>query len=76
MKIHKKFMSVYRIDPCSQFHQLYKQLLHRYSFAKKLQSQIVTREKLQKTLLYKKGVHKMLMKLTPGAGAIAFEFDT
>jgi len=26
----------------------------------------VTRKKLRKTLLYKKGLHKMLMKLTPG----------
>ncbi len=53
------------------------QLLHQYSCIKKLQIvQNVTREKLHKTLLYKKGVLKMLMKLTPGAGAIAFEFDT
>jgi len=32
-----------------------------------LQSQTATREKLYKTLLYKKGENKLLMKLTPGA---------
>jgi len=36
-----------------------------YSFNKKLQSQILTRVKLRKTLSYKKGVHKILMKLSP-----------
>ncbi len=40
---------------CSQFHQtFYEQLLHQYSFTKKLQSQTVIREKLRKTLLCKK----------------------
>jgi len=34
-------------------------------FAKNLQGQTVTREKLHKTLLYEKGASKMLMKLTP-----------
>ncbi len=33
----------------------YKQLLRQYSFAKKIQSQNVSREKLQRTLLHKKG---------------------
>jgi len=33
---------------------------------KKSQSQTVIKEKLQKAFLYEKGVHKMLMKLTPG----------
>jgi len=33
---------------------------------KKLQSQKVTREKLLNLLSYQIGVHKMLMKLTPG----------
>jgi len=37
----------------------YEQLLSRYSFAKKLQSQMVTREN-------NKVAGKMLMKLTPG----------
>jgi len=41
----------------------YKQLLHRYSCAKKLQSQTVAREKLRKTLAYEKGA---MMKSTPG----------
>jgi len=31
-----------------------------------MQSQNVIREKLRKTLLYKKRAHKMLMKLIPG----------
>ncbi len=45
----------------------YEQLLRQYSCAKKLQSQtviIVIRENLHITLLYKKGIPKMLMKLT------------
>jgi len=40
-------------------------LLRWYSFAKKFQSQNVSREKLVKTLLYEKVASKMLMKLTP-----------
>jgi hypothetical protein len=36
-----------------------------YPFAKKLQSQIVTREKLCKALSFEKLLPKMLMKLTP-----------
>jgi hypothetical protein len=43
----------------------YEQLLLQYFGAKKCQSQTVTREKLPKILLYKKGARKMLMKLTP-----------
>jgi len=43
----------------------YEQLLCQNSFTKKLQSQTATREKLRKTLSYKKGSSKMLMKLTP-----------
>jgi len=39
--------------------------LRRYSLAKKLQSQKVTREKPHKTILYKKVASKMLMELTP-----------
>jgi len=46
------------------------QLLRQYSCAKKLQSKTVTREKLHKTLSYKKGESKMLMKLTPGVNFI------
>jgi len=37
--------------------------LSQYSFAKKLQSQTVIREKLCKALLYKKGARKRLVKL-------------
>ena len=43
----------------------YKQFLCQYSFAKKLQSQTAIREKLSKSLSYKKGGSMMLMKLTP-----------
>jgi len=35
-------------------------------FAKKLQSQTVSGEKLQKTLMYKKAACKKLVKFTPG----------
>jgi len=40
-------------DTCSQFHQ-HQQILWQYSFDIKLQSQAVIREKLCKTLSYKK----------------------
>jgi len=43
----------------------YEQLFHQYSFAKKLQSQTVSREKPRKTNSNKKAACKMLMKLTP-----------
>jgi len=39
--------------------------MRQYSFAKKIQRQTITREKLRKTLLYEKDTHEMLMKLTP-----------
>jgi len=45
----------------------YEQLLCRYSFAKKLQSQTTIREKLHKTLSNTTGARKMLVKLTPRA---------
>jgi len=44
--------------------------LQRYSCAKKLQSQTVTREKLRKILLFEKCARQMLMKLTPGVDFI------
>jgi hypothetical protein len=43
----------------------YEQLLRQNSSTKEIQSQTVTREKLQKTLSYQKVAHKMLVKLTP-----------
>jgi len=43
----------------------YSRLLWQYFWAKKLQSQNVTREKLCKALLYKIFLCKMLMKLAP-----------
>jgi len=42
--------------------------LRQFSFAKKLKSQTAIREKLRKALWNEKGVHKMLMKLTPMPG--------
>jgi len=48
--------NVDEIDSCSQFHQHL--LLCPYSFAEKLQSQTVSREKLCKALLYKKACVK------------------
>jgi len=53
-----------------------KQLLCRYSFAKKLQSQTVTREQLCKALSNQKGSCKTLKKLTsefpPLSAGVAF----
>jgi len=40
-------------------------LLDQFSLRQKIQSQTVIREKLQKTIQYKKAPHKMLVKLTP-----------
>jgi hypothetical protein len=51
---------LYSISPT-----LNKQLLRKYSFVKKLQSQTVIREKLHKALSYKKAAREMLVKLTP-----------
>jgi len=48
----------------------YNQLLCRYSFNKKLQSQTVIREKLRKAPSYKKGMCKMIVKLTTGVNFI------
>ncbi len=44
-----------------------KQHFHQYSFAKKVQTQTVNREKLHKTLSYKKVALKMLVKWTPNS---------
>jgi len=49
----------------------YKLLLRQYSFAKKIQSQTVIREKMRKTLSYKKVGCKMLLKLAPGKKSLA-----
>jgi hypothetical protein len=47
--------------------RFYARLLRQYLCAKKkIQSQNVTREKPQEAFLYKKRVHEMLMKSTPG----------
>jgi len=48
----------------------YKQLLCRYYFASKIQSQTVNKEKFHKTLLHEKAGCKMLVNLTPGRFAI------
>jgi hypothetical protein len=47
----------------------YEQLLCQNPFAKKLQTQIVSTQKLHKTLSYKKAAHKIMVKLTPGIHA-------
>ncbi len=39
--------------------------MHQYSFDEKVHSQTVIKEKLHKTLWYKKAACKMLVKLTP-----------
>jgi len=57
--------SWYNLHLLSISSTFYDQLLCRYSCAKKFPSQTVTGEKLCNTLSYKKGGHKMLMKLTP-----------
>jgi len=49
-------------------------LFRQYFFAKKLQSQNLTIEKLRKALLYEKLVSKMLMKLTPDGVIPCFSF--
>ncbi len=55
----------YSIDSCSQLHQhLTSSFFADILLQKKLQSQTVVREMLQKVLLYEKGIHKMLMGLT------------
>jgi hypothetical protein len=52
-----------------QFNQhFYKQLLHQYSCAKKVQTKILSTKKLLVLLLFKKASHKMLVKLTPDGG--------
>ena len=44
----------------------YVQLLRQYSFAKKIKTQTVSREKLFETLLFEKASRKMLVILTIG----------
>jgi hypothetical protein len=49
----------------------YEQLLHQNPCAKKLQTQIVSTPKLRKKLMYEKAACKILVKLIPGAPAVA-----
>jgi len=61
------FFDVDEIDTFSQFHQHFmSSSFENIFFPKKLQNQTLIREKLRKTLLYKKVSSKMLMKFTPG----------
>jgi len=60
-----RFNHLHSISPA-----FYEKLLCKNSFAKKLQSQTVIREKLCKKLLHKKAAHKMLINLTPGLNFI------
>ncbi len=48
----------------------YEQLLRLNPFAKKLQTQIVSTEKLRKKLTYAKAARKILVKLTPGENVL------
>ncbi len=48
----------------------YEQLLHQNPLAKKLQTQIVSIEKLRKKLSYEKAACKLLVKLTPGGSIV------
>jgi hypothetical protein len=43
----------------------YEQLLRQNPFAKKLQNQFVSTQKLRKKLSYEKAARKMMVKLTP-----------
>jgi len=52
-------------DEIDTFSQFYEQLLCQYSFAKKLQSQTVNREKLQRFFRTKNATCKILVKLRP-----------
>ncbi len=55
-----------KLSPRGQFHQHFtKKNVDQYLFAKKSQSQNVTKEKLHKTVLNEKFAHKMLVKLAP-----------
>ena len=44
--------------------------MRQFSFAKKIQTYALSREKLLKILVYEKAVRKMLVKLTPGSRSI------
>jgi hypothetical protein len=63
--------SVGEIDSSGQFHQHFMQAFFvQKCFAKLFFHLHVTREKLPKRLLYKKGACKILMELTPGVDFI------
>jgi hypothetical protein len=48
----------------------YEQLLHQNPFSKKLQTQIVSTQKLRKKLWYSNAAHKILVKLKPGGSNV------
>jgi len=56
----------FRLTPVANFINILRAAFYQYSFAKKLQSQTVIREKLRKRCASKKCERKMLMKLTLG----------
>jgi len=60
-----------KLIPGVKFTNIYKQLLPRYSFAEKFQSQTVIKQKLYKSLLHGTAAHKMLVTLTRHLGLIS-----
>jgi hypothetical protein len=60
------FKKLVILTPVVNFTSFCKQLFCQFPFAKKYpETQIVRKEKLRKTLSYKKAARKMLLKLTP-----------
>jgi len=57
---NNQFGDLWSISP-----RFYEELLRQNPFAKKLQTQIVSTEKLCKKLSYEKAARKILVKLTP-----------
>ncbi len=63
------------LGTCSQVHQHFMNRFCTVILSQKIQSQTVIREKLCKTLLYKKFAHKMLMILTPERRSVDFRAE-
>jgi len=55
----------YLIAPYSQFHQHFTRRFFKKIHCQKIQTKVVSREKLFITLHYQKSAHKILMKITP-----------
>jgi hypothetical protein len=59
-----------KLTPFIYINKIYEQLLRQFPFFKKLQTQTVSTEKLQKINLYEKAACKMFVKLTIGVNFI------